>query len=157
MEKRSVVLGVLITILVGAGLAGAATAVDKLVGPDTPEVHVERINDTHAAVSWTTDRPTHGTLSTLTQHQCNGSWIGINTVNDSSVSRSHLVIAPIYDLNRSRMNQTQAILPKNSYTRQYMEAPPKRYQVTVGVDGDGSGASKEILTRNLSQTCQYRH
>ena len=88
MERRSVILGVLITILVGAGLAGAATVVDKLNGLDSLEVTVEQINDTHTAISWTVDRPTTGTLSTYIQHQCNRSWVAINAINDSTVAQN---------------------------------------------------------------------
>ena len=157
MERKSVILGVLITILLGVGLAGAATAVDKLNGPGALEVTVERINDTHAAVSWTTDEPTHGTLYTLTQHRCNGSWVGINSVNDSTFSRTHLVIAPIYDLNKSRINQTRMNLSEENPFKQSMRKPPTRWKVTVDAFKDGSGASKEIIQRNLSQTCEYRH
>jgi hypothetical protein len=153
METRSVVLGVVLAVVVGAGFAGAATAFDTLVGPDPPEVSVERINESHAAVSWTTDRPTRGTLSTLTQHRCNGSWVGVNTINDSSRSRTHLVIAPIYELNRSHVNRTRASLADDSYSKQYMQTPPKRYEVTVAVHGDGSAASKTIYRRTLARTC----
>ena len=153
MEMRSVVVGIVVAVVVGAGLTGAVTAFDKLVGPDPPEVNVERINESYAAVSWTTDRPTQGTLSTFTQHRCDGSWVGVNTINDSSRSRTHLVVAPIYELNRSHVNRTRASLPNDSYSKQYMQATPKRYEVTVAVNGDGSAASKTVLERNLSRTC----
>ncbi|WP_435077047.1 hypothetical protein [Halococcus sp. AFM35] len=153
METRSVVIGIVVAVVVGAGVAGVATAFDRLVGPDPPEVSVERINESHAAVSWTTDRPTRGTLSTLTQHRCNGSWVGVNTINDSSRSRTHLVVAPIYELNRSHVNRTRASLPNDSYAKQYMQAPPKRYEVTVTVHGDGSAASKTVFKRTLSRAC----
>jgi hypothetical protein len=155
MEKRSIILGMIIAVVVVAGLTGASTAIDKLNGPDTLEVAVERINDTHAAVSWTTEKPANGTLYTYTQHRCNGSWIAVNSVDDT-FSRSHLVVAPIYELNRSRINQTRMNLSEENPLKQYMRRPPTRWKVGVSVQKDGSGAGKEIIQRNLSQTCQSR-
>lgn len=152
MGKRSLILGMVIVGVVVAGATGASMAVDKVDGPNALTVSVERINNTHAAVSWTTDEATHGTLYTSTQHQCNGSWIAINSINASSFSRSHLVIAPIYELNRSRIELTR-MKQENSF-KQYMKRPPVRWHVGVEASKNGTAASKIIIQRNLSQTCQ---
>lgn len=138
--------------IVVAGLTGASMAVDRVDGPNTLTVSVERINNTYAAVSWTTDEPTYGTLYTSTQHQCNGSWIAINSVDDSSFSRTHLVIAPIYELNRSRIELTR--MKQESSFKQYMKRPPVRWHVVVEASKNGTGAQKTIIQRNLTQTCQ---
>lgn len=156
MEKRSLILGMVIVGLVVTGVAGASMAIDKIDGPDALAVTVERINDTYAAVSWTTDEPTYGTLYTYTQHRCNGSWIAINSVNDSSFSRSHLVIAPIYDLNESQINQTRRNLPREASLKQYTKRPPTRWKVGVSAYKNGTGAGKTLIKHTLSQTCQYR-
>lgn len=153
MERKSVVVGILIAGLVVAGFAGATTAIDRLNGPGSLEVGVERINDTHAAVSWTTEKPANGILTTYVQFRCSGSWTAVNSINDSSFSRSHLVVAPIYDLNKSQVKATLADIPEN-VAKKYRGVPPKQYKVTAEVYEDGSGASKEIIQRNLSQTCQ---
>jgi hypothetical protein len=155
MDRKSVVVGLLIAGLAVTGFTGATTAIDTLNGPDTLAVDVERINETHAAVSWATEKPTHGTLTTFTQHRCNGSWVGVKTINDSSFSRTHLVIAPIYALNTSQIQQTrQNVFATNNPLTEYMKHPPVRYKVSVHVHrNSGSGATKEILQRPLTQTC----
>ncbi len=154
MEKRSIIVGVFLALVVVAGLTGASMAIDKVNGPDALAVTVERVNDTYAAVSWTTDEPTYGTLHTYTQHRCNGSWIAIKSVDDSAYSRSHLVIAPIYELNKSRINQTRMNLLEENPLKQEMKRPPTRWKVGVSAYKNGSGAGKTIITRTLSQTCQ---
>lgn len=154
MEKRSLILGMVIVGIVVAGVTGASMAIDKVDGPDALAVTVERINETHAAVSWTTDEPTYGTLYTYTQHRCNGSWIAINSVNDSSFSRSHLVIAPVYELNESRIEQTRMNLLKENPFKQSMKRPPTRWKVGVAAYKNGSGAGKTLIKHTLSQTCQ---
>jgi hypothetical protein len=154
MKRKSLVVGIVIGIVVVVGGIGAATAFDRLVAPGTPEVTVERINDTHAAVIWTTDVPTHGHLSTSIQAQCDGSWLTINSINDSSLSRTHHVIAPIYELNRSRIQPTLARFSENSSLHKYSWESPVRYEVSVSVYRDGSGAGKTIYSRTLNQSCQ---
>jgi hypothetical protein len=70
MEKPSLVAGILLGVVVVVGFIGASTAYDKLVGPGNLDVTVERINATHAAVSWTTDKPTYGYLRASVSYQC---------------------------------------------------------------------------------------
>jgi hypothetical protein len=154
MEKRSLILGMVIVGVVVAGVSGASMVVDKLNGADSLAVTVERINDTYAAVSWTTDEPTYGTLYTSTQHRCNGSFIAINSVNNSSFSRSHLVIAPIYELNESYINQTRRSLQDENPFKQSMKKPPTGWKVAVEAYKNGSGTGKTIIKRTLSQACQ---
>lgn len=55
MEIKTIVVGVVLGMVIVAGPIGALAAIDELNGPDAPDASVERINDTHAAVSWTTD------------------------------------------------------------------------------------------------------
>ncbi|MFC6960774.1 hypothetical protein ACFQJ8_01570 [Halocatena marina] len=115
---------------------------------------VERINSTHAAVSWTTKEPAHGHLDTYVQFRCNDSWYGVDHINDSSLSRTHLVVAPIYELNSSQVNQTIANASENDSIKQYEGESPSRYEVVASAYLDGSGAYKTIVERNLSQACQ---
>lgn len=154
MEKRSIIFGMVVAVVVVAGLSGVSMAIDEVNGPDSLAVTVERLNETHAAVSWTTDEPTYGTLNTYTQHRCNGSWIAINSVDDSSFSRSHLVIAPIYELNNSRITRTRMNLLEESPLKKYMKRPPTRWKVGVSAYKNGSGAGKEIVQRTLGQACR---
>jgi hypothetical protein len=145
MDRTSVILGVIIGLLVVVVPMGASTAFDRLIAPGTPEVTVERINSTHAAVAWTTERPTQGYLRTRVSRECGRGWgKTIKTINDSSFTRTHLVIASIYDLNTSQV--ALASVPGNGSLAQY--------SVVVFVMRDASGAGKVIMTRNLSQTCR---
>lgn len=154
MDRRSVLVGMVIAGVVIAGIAGVGTAIDKLNGPGTPEVTVERINDTHAAVSWTTETPANGTLYTFIQPRCNESWLSVARVNGSTLSRTHLVVAPIYTLNRSDVNQTFANLSNDSSFTQYRGTQPVRYKVNAEVWKDGSVAGKTIYTKNITDNCQ---
>jgi hypothetical protein len=144
MQRTSIVVGVVIGVVVVVGIVGTSSAVDKLNGPGTPEVSVERINDTHAAVAWTTKKPTQGHLRMYVSRECGPGWgKSITSINDSSFTRTHLVVAPIYDLNKSQVNLSR--VPGNGSLKQY--------QVEVSVFRDSSGASKTILKRNLTQAC----
>jgi hypothetical protein len=126
------------------GIVGASVTVDKLQGPGTPDVSVERINATHAAVAWTTEKPTNGHLTIYVSRECGRGWgTSIMSINDSSFTPTHLVVAPIYDLNKSQVNLSN--VPGNGSLKQY--------QVDVSVFRDSSGAGKTILKRNLTQAC----
>lgn len=100
--KVSLAVGIVIGVIVGVvAAAGAASTINAVSGIGSPEVTVERINETHAAVTWTTDKPTSGYLRTDVSHHCGPAWgrrIPAKRFNDSSVTRTHIVIAPIYDL-----------------------------------------------------------
>lgn len=92
-----VVVGVLVT-------TGATALLNELLGISTFDVTVERLNSTHAAISWTTEQPTHGYIKTYVSHQCGPAWgnrTTVNIINDSSLTRTHLIVAPIYDVNAS--------------------------------------------------------
>lgn len=126
---------------------GALTTVDKLNGVGNPNTTVERINNTHAAVTWTTEKPTHGVLKMSVSRQCGSAWgqrETFNKINDSSVTRTHLIIAPIYDLNKSQVNLTS--VPGNGSL--------KSYQVATVTVGDMERVGTDIVKRNLSQSCQ---
>lgn len=153
MQRTSVVVGIILGVVVVVGLIGASAAYDKLSGPSMLDVTVERINSTHAAVAWTTAEPTHGYITTSVQYRCNASWLGINTVNDSSFTRTHLLVVPIYELNRSQMNETLATIPED-VAEQYQGMSPRRYEVTVVALRDGSGARKTIHSQTLGQACR---
>lgn len=154
MNRKSFVAGIVIGAIVVLGGVGASAAYERLVAPGTPEVTVERINDTHAAIAWSTETPTYGILRTSIQAQCNGLWLTINAINDSSLSRIHHVIAPIYELNTSRIQPTLAKFPENSSLHTYQWESPVRYKVSADVYRDGSGAGKTIHNRTLNQSCQ---
>ncbi|WP_185715515.1 hypothetical protein [Halocatena pleomorpha] len=145
--KTSVAVGVVIGVVVGAaGIAGTAATIDMVSGIGSPDVTVERVNDTHAAVTWTTEKPTRGHLTTSVSHQCGPAWgnlTTVNRINDSSVTRSHLVIAPIYDL------QSQANLTNVSG-----ETSPKWYQVTAIAVRDSEMVGTSVVSQNLSETCR---
>lgn len=89
-------------------------------------------------MSWTTETPVNGTLYTSIQPGCNEPSLSVNRVNSSTASRTHLVIAPIYQLNQSHVNQTLASLPNDSPFTQYRGTAPVRYEVTASVQKDGS-------------------
>lgn len=155
MQRKSLIVGIIVGVVVVAGLIGASEAYGTLSGPSTLEVTTERINTTHAAIGWTGGKPTNGHVKTSVQYRCNGSWMTINTINDSSFSREHLVVAPIYELNKSQMKATLANIPEN-VAKKYRGVPPKRYKVIVDVVRDGSEARKTIHKRTLGQVCQER-
>jgi hypothetical protein len=148
MGNQNIIIEVLLGIVVVVGFLGASTAYDKLVGPGNLDVTVERINATHAAVSWTTDEPTYGYLRASVSYQCGtgGERIITNKINDSSFSRMHLVVAPIYTLNESRGNLAKG--PGNESL--------KWYKVAVWGLGEerSDGYRKVIHNQTLSQTCQ---
>lgn len=144
MEIRSLIVGIVIAGVVVAGAVGATSVWDSLQGPVITDVSVERLNDTHAAVAWATEKPTYGYISTDVHRHCGSGW-GINMINDSSFTQTHLVIAPIYELNRSRVNQSSVPGNKSLWM----------YHVTVSAwreprpEGASAGI-KRILTRNIS-------
>ena len=145
--KVSITLGIVIGIIMGvAAAAGAASTINAVSGIGSPDVTVERINETHAAVSWTTDKPTSGYLKTEVSHQCGPAWgnrISTKRFNDTSVTRTHLVVAPIYDL-QSQVNQTTI----------GGETPLKWYQVKAVSVGEEEVVGTTVVSRNLSQTCR---
>lgn len=147
MQRASVGLGILIGAVVVGGIVGAGTAIDSLQGVGTPNTTVERINSTHAAITWTTEKPTHGYLKTSAARQCGPAWgqrKTVNKINDSSLTRTHLIVAPIYDLNKSQVNLTN--IPGNGSL--------KSYQVAAVTVGETEEVGTSIVKRNLSQTCQ---
>lgn len=147
MNKLNFVLGILLGIVVVIGGIGASSAVDTLLGPTITDVTVERLNDTHAAIAWTTENPTHGYVDTyVSQHCGSGWWDGVNSINDSEFTRTHLVVAPIYGLNTSQVNQS----------RVRGNGSLKKYQVEVSAwDKKESTADyRTIVERNISQACQ---
>ena len=144
MDKRSLIAGVVLTGVVVAGVVGASSVVDSLQGPEITDVTVERLNSTHAAVAWATKKPTYGYISTYVHRHC-GPGYAINTINDSTFTRTHLVIAPIYNLDRSRVNQSSVPGNKSLW----------KYEMSVSAWGEprpeGASAGIEyILTRNIS-------
>ncbi len=153
MEIKTIVVGVVLGMVIVAGPIGTLAAIDELNGPDAPDASVERVNDTHAAVSWTTEEPGYGHLETYVQPECNSSWIGVDTINDSSFDRMHHVVAPIYELNETTTNRTLTNLSED-HDFEYDGGSPKRFKVVASVYTDGSGASETVLQRNLSGTCQ---
>lgn len=144
MERKSIIIGLIIGVVVVVAPMGAVASIDKLAGVGTPEVTTERINDTHAAITWSTEKPAHAYVTTSVSRQCGPGGTTINSINVSSIDRTHLIIAPIYDLNRARVNQSR--VPGNGSL--------KWYEVNVLVMRNGSGASETIIKRNLSQACQ---
>lgn len=147
MQRMSVALGVIIGVVVVGGIVGAGTAIDSLQGIGTPNVTVERINSTHAAITWTTEKPTHGYLKASVARQCGPAWgerKAVNKINDSSLSRTHLIVAPIYNVNKSQINLTN--VPGNG--------PLRWYQVSAVTVGDGEEVGTPIVKRNLSQACR---
>lgn len=146
MQRTDLLLGVLLGVaLVGVAI-GAASAIDKLQGPEITDVTVERLNDTHAAVAWTTENPTYGRVHTLVSRHCPPGWgSGVNTVEDSAFKRAHVVVAPIYDVNKSRMNLSNV----------RGHGALKQYEVKVAAwDREETTADfQTIVKRNLSQAC----
>jgi hypothetical protein len=131
-------LGVVVT-------TGTTAILNSLLGIGTFDVTVERINSTHAAISWTTEQPTHGYIKTYVSHQCGPAWgnrTTVNIINDSSVTRTHLIVAPIYDVNAS-VNLTD--VPGNG--------PVKWYRVEAVSAGDVERIGMSLVNRNLSQAC----
>lgn len=152
MKTKNMVIGVVIGVLLIVGPLGAQAGVDKLNGPDTPEVSIERLNSTHAAVAWTAEEPADGRLVTYVQPACDSSWVAVNAVNDSSEQRMHHVAAPIYDLNETETNRTLSNL-SGEYEFEYEGEQPKRFKVVASVQNGGSGARQTIVHRNLSHSC----
>lgn len=146
--SRNLVAGVFIGIVIAMAIVVGATAtIDAVQGIDTPDVTVERINSTHAAVTWTTEKPTYGVLKTAVARQCGPAWGKreiINKINDSSLSRTHLIVASIYDLDKSQVNL--ASVPGNG--------PLRWYQVSAISVGDRERPYTPIVQRNLTQACQ---
>ncbi|MFH5802136.1 DUF4184 family protein [Haladaptatus sp. CMAA 1911] len=144
--KVSVTVGIVIGVTVGVvAAAGAVSTINAVSGIRSPEVTVERINESHAAVSWTTDKPTTGHLRIDVSHHCGPAWgqrIPAKRFNDSSVGKTHLVIAPIYDL-PSDVNRTIGA-----------GKPVKWYQVEAVSVGEREVVGTTVINRNLSQTCQ---
>lgn len=158
MKRSRVIVGLVLVILVVGGLTGAALAFDdlsRLATQHRTEVTVERINETHAAVAWTTEFPTYGYLNTSIQARCGGAWLQIKSINDSSHSRRHRVVAPIYDLNRSRIQPTVASGVDGPWKQQPWHSPVQ-YKVTVNTyeDRDPSETPKTFFTGTISQSCQ---
>lgn len=144
--KTTLVVGIVVGVVAGAvGAAGTAALIDTVSGISSPDVTFERVNDTHAAVTWTTEKPTRGYLITSVSHQCGPAWgnrTTVNRINDSSVTRTHLVIAPIYDL-QSQANRTNVS----------GETSLKWYQVTAMAVGDSETIGTSVVSRNLSGSC----
>lgn len=153
MQTKSVIVGVTIGVVLVVGPLGAMAAVDELNGPDTPVVSVERLNSTHGAVAWTTEEPGYGHLTTYVQPECDSSWIAVNHVNDSSLNRSHHVVASIYELNETKANRTLSDLSEE-HEIDYDGDPPERFKVVAAVQKDGSGASQTVVQRDLGGNCQ---
>lgn len=145
--KVTLVLGVVVGMVAGIVLAaGAASTINAVSGIGSPDVTVESVNDTHAAVTWTTEKPTSGYLRISIADQCGPVWVNstqVNRINDSSVTRTHLVTAPIYDL-QSQMNQTNIL----------SEEIVKWYQVEAVAVRNGEVVGTPVMNRNLSQACQ---
>lgn len=141
---KIIIEGAIIGIAVVVGPMGALATVDKLNGVDTPDVTVERINNTHAAVTWLTEKPTHAYVTTSVSRQCGPGGTTIDTINVSSLKRTHHIISPIHDSNKSQVNQTD--IPGNR--------SPKYHEVGMLVMRNRSGATTSIMKRNLSQSCQ---
>jgi membrane-bound metal-dependent hydrolase YbcI (DUF457 family) len=149
IKQRSAIGGVL---LVGIGIGvlvtvGVPATIHAFQGIGAAEVTVERLNSTHAVVTWTTEEPTYGLLKTSVSRHCEPTWgnkTPIKRLNDSSFSRTHLIIAPIYDLNESYVARTNV-----SET-----GPIKWYQVAAVMVGDNEHISVPIVSRNLSQACR---
>lgn len=148
MERISILLGIIIgVIVVSGGIIGAEAVTDELRGVGTPNVTVERINSTHAAITWTTKNPTHGYLKTSVARQCGPAWgkrKTINKINDSSFSRTHLIVASIYNLDKSEVNMGR--IPGNGSL--------KWYQVEAVTATDTERVPTAIVKRNLSQACR---
>lgn len=148
MKKTTVMAGIVLGVVLGVVVAaGASATIDSVQGIDTPDVTVERINSTHAAVTWTTEKPTHGYLTISVSRQCGPAWgqrTQINKINDSSLTRTHLITAPIYELHTTNVNL--AAVPGNG--------PLKWYHVEAVTAGEGERVGTPIVSRNLSQTCQ---
>lgn len=152
MDLKSVIVGVILGVVLVAGPLGAMAAIDESNSVDTPDLTVERLNNTHASVAWATEEPARGHLETFVQPECGSSWIGVNDIN-ASFGRIHTVVAPIYKLNRTQTNRTLTNLSDEDWF-EYDGEPPKRFKVVAAVYKGGSGASKTVLTRNLSSSCQ---
>lgn len=144
--KTTLVVGIVIGMVAGAvGAVGTAATINTMMGLSSPDVTVERVNDTHAAVTWTTEKPARGYLETSVSPHCGPAWgnsTTVNRINDSSVTRTHLVIAPIYDL------QSQANLTNASGDRS-----PKWYQVIAVSARDSELVGTSVVSRNLSESC----
>jgi membrane-bound metal-dependent hydrolase YbcI (DUF457 family) len=139
-----IVIGIVVAMVV---VVGASMTIDAIQGVGTPDVTVERINSTHAAVTWTTEKPTYGILTISVARQCGPAWgrrERINKINDSSLSRTHLIVESIYDLNESQVNL--ASVPGNG--------PLRWYQVSAISVGNRERPYTTIVQRNLSQACQ---
>lgn len=144
MDNRSLIVGVVIAGVVVAGVVGASSVVDSIQGPEITDVSVERLNSTHAAVAWATEKPTYGYITTYVHRHC-GSGYAISTINDSTFGRVHTVIAPIYKLNRSLVNRSSVPGNKSLW----------KYEVSISAwrepRPEGASAGIEyILTRNIS-------
>jgi hypothetical protein len=147
MQRTSILLGILIGVGAVVGVVGASSVVDSLQGPEITDVTVDRLNDTHAAVAWSTEQPTRGYVDTLVSQHCPPGWgTGVNTINDSSFTRTHLVIAPIYELNTSQVNLSK--VRGNGSLKQY------EVQVSVWNEEETTADYRTIVKRNLSQACQ---
>jgi hypothetical protein len=145
--KPSIAVGIVIGIVVGMVVAaGAAATIDAVLGIGSPDVTVERINDTHAAVTWTTEQPTRGYLEISVSSQCGPAWgsrTTIGTISDPSVAETHLVTAPIYNLSESQLNPPN--VPDNGSVGWY--------RVEAVAVGESEIVTAPVVSRNLSRTC----
>lgn len=145
--KTSIALGIVIGIVVGVvAAAGAVSTINAVQGIDSPDVTVERINDTHAAVTWTTEKPTRGYLKTSVSSQCGPAWESrtpVAKISDPSMTETHLVTAPIYNLNESQLNLPN-VLGNESV---------KWYRVEAVAVGETETVGTSVVSRNLSRTC----
>lgn len=108
MNRGSVLIvsgaGFVIALVFVAGAIGAVMAYDELTGPTVTDVSLTRINDSHAAVAWTSEQPTNGTIEVSVRPETGGGTID-TVATDSERTRTHLVVVPIYDWNRSKVQQ----------------------------------------------------
>lgn len=152
MEIKSVIVGIAIAGIVVAGFVGVTTAIDKLNGIDTSDVTVERINETHAVVSWTTEeKPTRGSIRIAASREVNGkcgrAWgETFKIFKDSSKSRTHLMIVPLYDID----------LPHSNYTAVPGNGSLKWYEVRAVSMSDGETVFNDFQRHNLSQACSQQ-
>jgi membrane-bound metal-dependent hydrolase YbcI (DUF457 family) len=146
--SKNLVAGIIIGIVLGAiVVTGVPVTINAVQGVGTPDVTVERINSTHAAVTWTTEEPTHGYLTIAVSRQCGPAWgerTRIKTIKDSSLSRTHLIIAPMYGPNSSQVD----LMTVSG------NGPLKWYQVSAVTVGDSERVPTPIVSRNLSRTCR---
>lgn len=140
-----IAVGILIAVTVVIAGAGTLTAMETLQGTAPPDVTTERINDTHAAVSWTTDEPTRGYIRVVASTNCDSAWGTVVTeINDSSVTRTHLIVAPVYDLHAS-----QGPLSTTGNDGSY-----KWYAVKAVTGGETEEVGTTITRRSLSPACR---